>query len=108
MQHLFVYGSLTPGESNAGVMADIDGHWQEATVRGELSPDGWGVTAPFPALRLDEQGKEVPGLLFSSLDLQDHWARLDAFEGSAYERVTTIARLTDGSRLEVFTYVLRE
>ena len=27
--------------------------------------------------------------VFESVDLPDHWARLDAFEGSEYQRVVT-------------------
>ena len=48
-ERLFVYGSLAPGESNAHVLAGIDGTWEPATVTGTLHPEGWGATLGFPA-----------------------------------------------------------
>ena len=56
---------------------------------------------------LDEGGKEVEGLIFSSDSLAEHWARLDEFEGEGYERVLTIVKLKDGRKLQAYVYALR-
>jgi len=50
----------------------------------------------------------VAGLVFQSADLPASWARLDEFEGSAYQRVETDALLTDGTLCNAYIYVLNE
>lgn len=104
---LFVYGTLAPGRPNEHVLADVPGEWEPATVRGKLIPEGWGAAAGYPGIVLDEHGSEVGGLLFSSADLAQHWARLDEFEGDGYERVLTRAKLQDGPVVEAYIYRLR-
>ena len=104
---LFVYGSLAPGRANAHVLADFPGTWKPATVVGTLVPEGWGAAAGYPGIVLGEQGATVEGLLFSSESLAEHWARLDEFEGDAYERVLTRVTLQDGSTVEAYVYALR-
>ena len=103
---LFVYGSLAPGRVNAHVLAGVPGTWEPASVRGRLFPEGWGAAVGYPGIVLDERGDEVAGLIFSSDELDAHWARLDAFEGEGYERVRSVATRRDGSRLEVYIYAL--
>ncbi len=78
---LFVYGTLAPGRSNAHVLADVPGQWEPATVKGTLVQEGWGAAEGYPGIVLDDDGGDVQGLLFSSEQLAEHWARLDAFEG---------------------------
>jgi len=107
IQRLFVYGSLAPGRPNEHLLDGIAGTWQDATVTGKLHPKGWGATMGYPAIVLGENGDEVAGFLFSSDKLSDHWSRLDAFEGEAYERVLTVARLGDNSTLDAYVYALR-
>jgi gamma-glutamylcyclotransferase (GGCT)/AIG2-like uncharacterized protein YtfP len=107
-QRLFVYGTLAPGEVNAHVLEPLVGEWQEASVRGTLHPQGWGQTHGFPALRVDAGAAAVEGLVFQSADLPAYWARLDEFEGSAYQRVETDALLKDGTRCKTCVYVLSE
>ena len=77
---LFVYGTLAPGRSNAHVLADVPGRWEPASVAGHLIEGGWAAALGYPGIVLDENGGEVPGLLFSSEHLPAHWGRLDAFE----------------------------
>jgi gamma-glutamylcyclotransferase (GGCT)/AIG2-like uncharacterized protein YtfP len=104
--HLFVYGTLAPGRSNAHVLAAVPGEWEPATTSGTLVPEGWGAAAGYPGIVLDEQGGEVVGFLFSSDALAEHWPRLDAFEGDGYERVPTTVTRADGTRVEAFVYAL--
>lgn len=92
IQRLFVYGTLAPGRPNEHVLADIDGEWEPASVRGVLVQEGWGFEHGYPAIALDPEALEVAGMLFVSEHLDEHWARLDEFEGIGYERVTVLAQ----------------
>ncbi|WP_310528093.1 gamma-glutamylcyclotransferase [Nocardioides sp.] len=91
IQRLFVYGTLAPGQPNEHVLADIDGEWEPASVRGVLVKEGWAFEHGYPAIALDPAAPEVNGMLFVSAHLDEHWARLDEFEGIGYRRVTTLA-----------------
>ena len=106
-ERLFVYGTLAPGRPNAHVMDGMVGTWTTATARGTLLPEGWGASAGYPAIVLDDDGPEVPGLVFSSEDLHAHWDRLDEFEGEGYDRVLTTVRVADGEQVRAFVYALR-
>ncbi|GGA46931.1 gamma-glutamylcyclotransferase family protein [Dyella nitratireducens] len=103
---LFVYGTLAPGKPNEHVLAHLPGSWEPATVKGRLFQEGWGAAIGYPGIVLDEQGDEVPGLVFTSTELAAHWARLDEFEGDGYERVLTSVQLRDGTRVEAYIYRL--
>jgi gamma-glutamylcyclotransferase (GGCT)/AIG2-like uncharacterized protein YtfP len=103
---LFVYGTLAPGKPNAHVLADVRGTWTPATVTGTLYAEGWGAAQGYPGIVLAADGDAVPGLVFSSDELPQHWARLDAFEGDGYVRELTTARFDDGSTVEVYIYAL--
>jgi gamma-glutamylcyclotransferase (GGCT)/AIG2-like uncharacterized protein YtfP len=104
---LFVYGTLAPGRPNHHVLSDIAGVWEPATVRGHLLPEGWGAAVGFPGIVVDELGPEVNGLLFSSDGLDEHWDRLDEFEGDGYERVLIAAKRSDGTTETAYIYALR-
>jgi gamma-glutamylcyclotransferase (GGCT)/AIG2-like uncharacterized protein YtfP len=104
-QRLFVYGTLAPGRPNEHLLADVDGDWEPATVRGVLVQEGWGAGLGFPAIALAADGPEVSGFLFVSDRLDDHWARLDAFEGEEYDRVVAPAKRTDGQEVDAHVYV---
>lgn len=108
MERLFIYGSLAPGRPNEHVLADVPGSWEAASVLGTLREEGWGAAMGFPGLDLDEQGKTIEGLVFSSDQLADHWARLDAFEGDAYRRIPAAVRLASGQTVEAYVYALRK
>ena len=104
-QRLFVYGTLAPGRPNEHVLAEVDGEWEAATVRGILVQQGWGAGMGYPAITLAEDAGEVEGLLFVSEHLEDHWARLDHFEGDEYERVLVTAKRADGGCVDAQVYV---
>ena len=106
--HLFVYGTLAPGEVNEHILKPLNGAWQSATVNGTLHPEGWGASYGFPAMRLDNDAGPVDGRLFSSIDLPNHWDRLDEFEGSAYKRVTTQVLLSNGEACQANVYTLND
>lgn len=45
---LFVYGTLLPGEINAGFLEPLRGSWQRGRVQGALSPQGWSARRTSP------------------------------------------------------------
>ena len=108
MDRRFTYGSLQPGGPNEHVLNGIDGAWQRATVCGFLVESGWGAELGYPALRLDDEGNPVPGFVFSSRALGDHWRRLDDFEGGQYRREIAEVTLDDGLLVAAYVYVLDE
>ena len=109
MRHLFVYGTLRPGQVNEHVLNNIGGEWREATIRGIWREEGWGyVNHGMRGLTVDRDGEEIPGFVFSSANLENHWALLDDFEGPDYERVKTTASCADGGIVEVHVYALRK
>lgn len=57
---------------------------------------GWGAHEGYPGLTLDPTGPKVAVQILESLDLPDHWKRLDAFEGADYRRVETEVVLDSG------------
>ncbi len=107
IERLFVYGTLAPGRPNEHVMDEIGGSWEAATATGTLRQEGWGAEMGYPGIDLDAHGDEIPGFLFSSEKLSDHWAKLDEFEGRAYERVLTKVKLTDNRTVDAYIYALR-
>jgi len=107
IQRLFTYGTLAPGRSNAHVLEDMDGTWENASARGKLYSEGWGAALGYPGIVLGETDEQVSGFLFSSTQLPDHWERLDEFEGEGYQRVLTTVHLSNGSQVEAFIYELK-
>jgi gamma-glutamylcyclotransferase (GGCT)/AIG2-like uncharacterized protein YtfP len=107
IQRLFVYGTLAPGRPSEYLLNEIGGSWEHATVTGTLRQEGWGATMGYPGIILGEYGEEVEGFLFSSEKLSDHWARLDEFEGEAYERVLAVVKLRDNSTVDAYIYALK-
>jgi gamma-glutamylcyclotransferase (GGCT)/AIG2-like uncharacterized protein YtfP len=102
---LAVYGTLAPGRENHGQLAGLAGRWRKGTVRGWLNPAGWAERVGYPGLVLDPRGPAVEVDLFESADLPEHWARLDAFEGSDYRRA--LARVsTPGGDVDAWIYVI--
>jgi gamma-glutamylcyclotransferase (GGCT)/AIG2-like uncharacterized protein YtfP len=59
----------------------------------------------YPGLKLDAEGVEIDVQVLESADLPQHWARLDAFEGSGYRRETARVSTARGE-LDAFLYVL--
>ena len=107
MQHLFVYGSLAKGKTNEHLLNNIGGTWKQASLKGNLLQKGWGAVMGFPGLILNEKGKEIHGYVFSSENLKEYWAELDAFEGAEYVRVLANVKLGNSSQLQAHVYVLR-
>ncbi len=105
-ERLFTYGTLSPGQPNAHILASVTGNWEAASVTGTLHPNGWGAALGYPALVFDETGPEVPGFLLSSEELSAQWAMLDEFEGRAYRRELIQVRRSDGSQVAAYVYVL--
>ncbi len=102
---LAVYGTLAPGRPNHDQLSGLSGRWIEGTVRGRLLQEGWGAEVGYPGIVLDLEGSTVGVQLFESPDLPDHWAALDAFEGSGYRRSVTTVSTADGD-LPASIYVL--
>ncbi len=101
---LAVYGTLAPGRSNHHQLAPMVGHWSQGTVRGRLIDDDWATKGLYPLLRLDPDAPVINVKLFESADLPAHWARLDDFEGAAYQRVVTQVATPTGM-IEAAIYV---
>lgn len=107
MEKLFVYGTLGLGRPNEHILNDIGGTWEVATVTGILKDEGWGAQMGYPAIILDDNGEEVEGFIFSSNNLSNNWDKLDKFEGEAYHRVATKAKLKNNKTTEAYVYTLR-
>ncbi len=106
IHRLFIYGSLQPGGPNEHVLANIGGEFAAAAIRGRLVQQGWGASLGYPGLVLDEAGNEVPGHVFTSTNLPEHWPMLDGFEGAEYARVSATVTLTGGEHVDAWVYVL--
>ncbi len=104
---LAIYGTLAPGRVNHHQISKLAGTWQRGTVKGNLFPAGWGAAQGFPGLILDPHAASVDVDLFESIDLPDHWARLDKFEGPGYRRVVTKVNTKEGAR-SAWIYVLTD
>ncbi|WP_417782856.1 gamma-glutamylcyclotransferase [Terasakiella pusilla] len=107
MLHLFVYGSLQPGQENAHYLEKIKGQWQAAHMFGHLFKDGWGDYPDYPGLIIDPTAERIEGYLLSSDDLADHWAELDAFEGPEYKRTLTDVTTDTGDTVQAYLYAIR-
>jgi gamma-glutamylcyclotransferase (GGCT)/AIG2-like uncharacterized protein YtfP len=105
MPRLATYGTLRPGHPNHHFVSGIEGTWIPGSVRGHLTEGGWGSALGYPAIVLDEHGPLVAVDVLDSPDLDDHWPRLDDFEGSAYSRVRVEVSTTQGV-IDAWIYVL--
>ena len=102
---LATYGTLAPGRANAHQLAGLAGSWCVGTVQGELVEAGWGAAMGYPGLVLTEAGGAIEVHVLESHDLPDHWARLDAFEGAGYERVS-VKVMCEGREVMASIYVI--
>ena len=96
MEHLFIYGPLGPGGLNEHVIANIDGEWSSAYLRGRLENTDHGDEHNFPGLVVDNTGQVIRGHVFSSAQ----------FEGPIYQRTVTTVILDDNRELEAYVYAL--
>jgi len=108
MEKLFVYGTLAPNRPNEHILKAIDGSWKKGFVWGRLYKEGWGAEMGYPGIRLEDKFEKKEGFIFYSNDLNNHWAKIDAFEGDAYQRVKTKITLEgEEGEIEAFIYALR-
>jgi gamma-glutamylcyclotransferase (GGCT)/AIG2-like uncharacterized protein YtfP len=82
-----VYGSLTPGRSNYDQPAPLSGEWTRGWITGDRVPSGWGTSLGYPAVRWRAGAERIDAWLLHAPGLATAWARLDDFEGAAYQRV---------------------
>ena len=68
---------------------------------------GGGARLGYPGLIFDPEGSAVDVDVFESADLPANWARLDAFEGSGYQRVVTPVHTPAGD-VDASIFVLLE
>jgi gamma-glutamylcyclotransferase (GGCT)/AIG2-like uncharacterized protein YtfP len=94
---LAAYGTLRPGESNHGMLAELGGAWVEGTVRGKRF-----MANGYPAFQAGAD--RVPVSVLTSAALPADWARLDEFEGRDYRRILAPVRLVDGTHLVAYLY----
>lgn len=106
MQRLFTYGTLCPGRENAHILADIEGQWAKAFVKGVVHVLDWGPDQGLPAIVLDPQAAKVSGYLLSSETLDAHWPRIDDFEGFQYQRVLVEVELESGEQRQAWIYAM--
>jgi gamma-glutamylcyclotransferase (GGCT)/AIG2-like uncharacterized protein YtfP len=106
MERLFVYGTLAPGRPNHGVLANIPGTWEAASLKGKLLDEGWGSELGCPGIVPSDEGEEVEGFLFSSDHLSDQWSMLDEYEGTGYRRVSVLVKTESGENTEAYVYAL--
>ena len=108
IEHLLVYGTLAPGESNHYMMKDIPGVWKTAYFKGIVLKKDWGKWNGYPGIILDSEADEIKGHVFTSKDLKKHCNSVDEFKVRDYSRVKTSAKLEDGSEINAFIYELKE
>jgi gamma-glutamylcyclotransferase (GGCT)/AIG2-like uncharacterized protein YtfP len=101
-EHLFVYGTLRRGFTNAAArkLHRESAFAGEAHVKGKLLP----VHPEYPGFLVDSAGDDVNGELFHLEEPLELLAYLDAYEGHEFERRTVEARLADGKKLPVWIY----
>ncbi len=97
---VFVYGTLRRGGSNHRVIADLLLEVHPASIEGFTLFTGPSYPGARPA-----PGKRVEGEVLLLRNEAEALRRLDALEGSLYERVRVEAR-TDTGMLGAWTYVL--
>jgi hypothetical protein len=85
---LIVYGSLAPGESNAFMLARVEGDWHRCIIRGHM-----GRFRGFKSFRYDPEGPEHEAWLLESPELPRVYPDLDDFEGEEYRRIVIPARV---------------
>jgi len=78
---LVSYGTLSPGQLNHELIADVQGTWEECLIRGDVCSIG-GLTV----FSWNPAGQEEKAQLFISAELPAAWSRIDTFEGSRYKR----------------------
>lgn len=109
-QHLVVYGTLAPGQSNHHIVLHIKGEWRPAVIQGKLEFRDTGPTNSYPAFShtTPELAATIESFVFSSRDLAAHWPLLDEFEGEGYRRILTRYELKNGDFGYGYIYAFNE
>ncbi len=109
-QHLIVYGTLAPGQSNYHMIAHIRGEWRPAVIRGKLVFLETGPTKGYPAFSPAATGHalSIESFVFSSDCLVAHWPALDEFEGEGYRRILIRYEPENGDFGYGYVYALNE
>ncbi|KKA46332.1 gamma-glutamylcyclotransferase family protein [Salinivibrio sp. KP-1] len=101
LNNLFVYGTLCPEGTNHHVLADVHGQWFPASIQAIRTDRGWGSASGYPGIELsDSVNDRVEGWLLKAEDLSHFLPKLDAFEGSGYQRVIVEVEYHSESRTE--------
>jgi len=100
---LAVYGTLAPTEVNHDVVSHLRGTWDEAQVQGSLT-----TFNGLPGFRWRIGSGWVDIWVLTSSELEDHWARLDRFEGGMYRRIMVPVVFRDGGRAVANIYEANE
>lgn len=98
---LAFYGILRPGGTHHFEVSSIPGTWTTGTVHGWTYQITWGPADGYDGITLAADAPAIAVDILESDALADHLDRLDRFEGPGYRRVTTDARLADGSTVAV-------
>ena len=104
---LITYGTLSPGQINNHHLDAVSGKWTEGTVKGRLLDEGWGAGLGFPGMVLDDSADYIDVFVLESVTLDEHWYRIDNFEGEGYTRVLTKVNTKDG-QLDAYIYVVKQ
>ena len=104
LDHLIVYGSLSPGGPNHPRLAALGGTWEAGWVEGQLQEVGWGAQLGFPAIHWQPGGTRVAAHLLRSATLRKHWPELDRFEGAGYQRILVPFYSDQGSKAIGYLY----
>lgn len=99
----FTYGSLMCEDIMHAVCGSQSAHCQATLHDYRRHPV---IGAEYPGM-LPYAGSQVQGVLYLDLPLSA-WPRLDRFEGDEYDRRIVDVTLSDGSRLQAWTYVFRD
>jgi len=87
-QKLVAYGSLRPGCANEMIVKNLDGDWQDCSLRGTIRQQG-----SLRFFRWDPRAGPIEAMLFTAPTLVDNWQRIDRFEGNRYKRHLVPAEL---------------
>ena len=104
---LITYGTLSPGQINNHHLDAVSGKWTEGTVKGRLLDEGWSAGLGFPGMVLDDSADSIDVFVLESVTLDEHWNRIDNFEGEGYTRVLTKVNTKDG-QLDAYIYVVKQ
>ena len=108
IDNLFVYGTLQKGKQHSNILEKIDGSWKKAFVKGYLINISSGTDYGYPAIKLDEDGLKIYGLIFHSKDLEKKLVEIDEFEGENYKRIVSKINLENGSKVDAYLYEIQK